>query len=172
MIPAMQVRVSKPRQHVPVMTDNTKYRANRFRLSADQHGAVLVEFALVLPLLLLLLLGMVEFGRAFNYWIDETHLANVAARWAAVDKSPGSGGLQEEILAEADTEQLRRGARVCINLPSGSAGKVGEPVEATVNYDFTWMPYIRNVLGGIGSTNLTASATMRLEQALKLSTGC
>ncbi|HXV05384.1 MAG TPA: TadE/TadG family type IV pilus assembly protein [Solirubrobacterales bacterium] len=127
---------------------------------------MLVEFALVLPLLLVLLLGMMEFGRAFNYWIDETHLANVAARWASVDKSPGAGGLQEEILAEADTEQLRNGATVCINLPSGSAGKVGEPVEATVNYDFTWMPYISNVLGGITSTNLSASATMRIEQAL------
>ena len=53
-----------------------------------QEGAALVEFALVLPLLLLLLLGMLEFGRVFNYWIDETHLANAAARWAAVDRTP------------------------------------------------------------------------------------
>jgi hypothetical protein len=83
-----------------------------------------------------------------------------------VDKSPGPGGLQEEILAEADTEQLREGATVCVNLPAGSSGKVGEPVEATVSYDFTWMPFIRNALGGVGTTNLTAKATMRLEQVL------
>ena len=39
-------------------------------------GVALVEFALVLPLLLVILFGMLDFGKAFNYWIDTTHLAN------------------------------------------------------------------------------------------------
>jgi hypothetical protein len=136
---------------------------------ARQEGAILVEFALVLPLLLLLLLGTVEFGRAINYWIDETHLANAAARWAAVDKNPGPGSsLQESILSEADTTQLREGAKVCINLPPGSRGKVGEPVEATVSYGFNWMPFIRSQLG-VTTTTLSGAATMRLEQAMTIS---
>lgn len=132
----------------------------------SEKGAVLVEFALVLPLLLLLLVGTVEFGRAFNYWIDENHLANVAARWAAVDKNPGpEATLQQSILHEADTAQLREGlepAEVCIEF----LGKheVGEPVKATVSYDFNWMPFIRDALGGIGTTTITGSATMRMEQ--------
>lgn len=128
---------------------------------------MLVEFALVLPLLLMLLLGMVEFGRAFNYWIDETHLANVAARWAAVDKNPGPGGsLQESILSEADTPELREGeehAEVCISFLG--AEKIGEPVKAEVTYDFNWMPFIsEGLLGGVATTRLTGAATMRLEQ--------
>jgi Flp pilus assembly protein TadG len=53
-----------------------------------ESGAVLVEFVLVLPLLLVLLFGMLDFGKAFNYWIDETHLANEGARFAAVNKNP------------------------------------------------------------------------------------
>jgi Flp pilus assembly protein TadG len=133
-----------------------------------QEGAVLVEFALVLPLLLVLLLGLVEFGRAFNYWIDETHLANVAARWAAVNKNPGPGGtLALSVLSEADVNQLKEGpepAEVCIGLLNGSA-KVGEPVEAKVTYDFNWMPFISlEALNGITSTTLTGSATMRIER--------
>lgn len=139
------------------------YRASY--VSRCQQGAVLVEFALVLPVLLLLLLGMVEFGRAFNYWIDENHLANVAARWAAVNGNPESGGgsLAESILAEADTSQLQEGAEVCIvNL---GEGKVGEPVEATVSYDYDWTPFISEAIGGITTTTLTGSATMRIEQA-------
>ena len=130
----------------------------------------MVEFALVLPLLLLILLGATEFGRAFNYWIDENHLANVAARWAAVNKNPGSGGtLQQSILEEADTAELREGsgtsgpAQVCIRFLGSQ--EVGEPVEATVSYDFHWMPFISNALGGITSTTITGSATMRMEQA-------
>ena len=69
-------------------------RALRIRTAAggdSEAGVALVEFALVLPLLLLLLFGMLDFGKAFNYWIDETHLANEGARWAGVNKNPGSG---------------------------------------------------------------------------------
>ena len=40
-----------------------------------ERGAALVEFALVLPILAVMLFGMIEFGRAINYWIDATHLA-------------------------------------------------------------------------------------------------
>jgi len=108
---------------------------------------------------------MVEFGRAFNYWIDENHLANVAARWAAVNGTPGGEGesLSAAILAEAETPQLEEGAEVCIN--NLGAGKVGEPVEATVSYDYNWMPFISEAIGGVTSTTITGSATMRIEQA-------
>ena len=106
--------------------DNRRAKRLAFR---DQDGAALVEFTLVLPLLLLLMIGMLEFGRVFNYWIDETHLANAAARWAAVDRNPGPGGsLQESIQQQADTDELRNGgtasvpagAQVCIALPDGT----------------------------------------------------
>ena len=145
-------------------------RARRLGLR-DERGAALVEFTLVLPLLLLVLIGMLEFGRVFNYWIDETHLANVAARWAAVDRNPGPGGtLQESVQQQADTDELRTGgtasvpagAEVCIEFPEGSSG-VGDPVEATVSVDYNWMPLIGDALGGVTTTTLTGSATMRLE---------
>ena len=45
----------------------------------------MIEFALVLPLLLLLLLGIVDFGTAFNYQNDEANLANQAIRYADVN---------------------------------------------------------------------------------------
>ena len=136
-----------------------------------QEGAALVEFTLVLPILLLVLIGMLEFGRVFNYWIDETHLANVAARFAAVDRNPGPGGtLQESVQQQADTDELRdggtasvpAGAQVCIEFPDGGSG-VGDPVEATVSVDYNWMPLIGEALGGVTTTTLTGSATMRLE---------
>jgi TadE-like protein len=55
---------------------------------SDSRGTALVEMALVLPVLLLLLFGMLDFGKALNAWIDETHLANEAARIAAVSYCP------------------------------------------------------------------------------------
>src|ERR671932_212438 len=97
----------------------------------DERGAALVELALVLPVLLILLLGTIDFGKALNYWIDETHLANEGARWAAVDKNPGAGGgrsLQQYIRDQvntaelhgdaAGTQQSAHAAQVCISFPN------------------------------------------------------
>jgi Flp pilus assembly protein TadG len=139
-----------------------------------ESGAVLVEFALVLPLLLLLLFGLLDFGKAFNYWIDETHLANAGARWATVNNNPGSGTLQQYILSQADTPELRTGgtstvpsaAQVCISFPtnaqSGTSGQVGDPVRVIVSTEYNWLPFVGNRLTSTHVT-LTGSATMRLE---------
>jgi Flp pilus assembly protein TadG len=145
----------------------------------SEQGVALVEFALVLPLLLLLLLGMLDFGRAFNYWIDGTHLANEGARWAVVNKNPGLGTLQEYIQQQADTPELRDGGtasvptplEVCVTFPSGSAN-VGDPVHVTASFTFNWLPFIGDRIG-VTSTTVTGSATMRLEAAPTVyGTGC
>ena len=57
----------------------------------DERGTSLTELALVMPVLLLILFGMIDFGKAINYWIDETHLANEGARLAVVNSNPGAG---------------------------------------------------------------------------------
>ena len=69
-------------------TQRWKVLTSRLSCSMDERGVALIEFALVLPLLLVLLLGMIDAGKAFNYWNDETHLANEAARYAVVNSSP------------------------------------------------------------------------------------
>jgi Flp pilus assembly pilin Flp len=50
----------------------------------DQDGAAAVEFALLLPLLVLLLFGLIEFGFAFSTRIQATNAAREAARRAVV----------------------------------------------------------------------------------------
>src|SRR6266705_4988603 len=64
----------------------------------DERGTALAELAIVMPLLLVLLFGMLDFGKAFNEWITQTHLASEGARLAAVTYCPapstdGSGNL-------------------------------------------------------------------------------
>lgn len=136
----------------------------------DETGAALVEFVLVLPLLLLLLLGMLDLGKAFNYWIDETHLANEGARWAVVNKNPAaSGTLQSYIRQQANTPELRNGGttsladpvRVCIDFPNGTTN-VGDPVRVTLTADYRWLGLITSETS-LTQTTITGSATMRLE---------
>jgi Flp pilus assembly pilin Flp len=141
------------------------------RRSHDDSGAALIEFALVLPLLLLLVFGIVDFGRAINYWIDETHLANEAARFAAVGRNPApSGNFQDWIAGQAVTKELREGSdsvgggglKVCLTFPNGPNPKVGEPLEVRVSTTFNWLPFL-NAETGLTSTEIAGSSTMRLE---------
>jgi hypothetical protein len=127
-------------------------------------GTAMVEFALVLPLLLTLAFGILDFGKAFNYWIDETHLANEGARWAVVNSNPcSSGSLQLCVANQVDSSELRAGVSVCITQPAGATGYiVGQPVEMKVQFDYPWLSWFQN-LGFPATTKISASAIMRLE---------
>ncbi|MCU0498143.1 MAG: pilus assembly protein [Anaerolineae bacterium] len=54
-------------------------------LNARSHrkGQTLVEFALTLPILLLLIFGIIEFGRIFQAWVSLQNAARAAARYAS-----------------------------------------------------------------------------------------
>lgn len=54
----------------------------------DRRGQTLVEFALVLPLLLMLIFGIVEFGRIYSAKLALDHAANVAGREATFARTP------------------------------------------------------------------------------------
>jgi Flp pilus assembly protein TadG len=53
--------------------------------SGQERGAAAVEFALVLPLLLVILLGIIDFGLYFYNDLQLTHVARDAARYLSVD---------------------------------------------------------------------------------------
>ena len=137
------------------------------RLFTDQKGTSLVEFALILPVLALILFGLLDFAKAFNYWNDQTHLASEGARWAVVNSNPGSGTLQQYLQQQADTSELRGLATVCVSFPNnpdtGTSGQVGDPVMVTVRSRYTWIPFVASKASLSPSTTITGTATMRLE---------
>jgi Flp pilus assembly protein TadG len=59
-----------------------------WRRTGDERGAVLVEAALILPVLIVLILGIVDFGFAFNSDISLRQGTREAARQAAVNTTP------------------------------------------------------------------------------------
>src|SRR4051794_36918620 len=148
---------------------------NRSTLRSED-GQALVEFALVLPLLVLLLFGMLDFGKAFNYWNDATHLSAEGARFAVVNRKPdpaAAASLQAQIRDQADTAELRAGgtarvaapAQVCIEFPNGTSN-VGDPVRVRMTFAYTFIPFIAKALTA-GSSVLTktieTTSVMRLE---------
>ena len=139
-------------------------------LITREDGQALVEFALVFPILIVVFIGVIHFGKAFNYWNDATHISAEGARYAAVNNKPfptNPASLQTQLLAQGDTAELRAGgtpdlptaSQVCIDFPSGTAAK-GEPVRVTMRFEWHWMP-----LFDLGTTMITSTAVMRLETA-------
>jgi hypothetical protein len=138
----------------------------------DQSGQALVEFAIILPIVLLILLGVVDFGLAFNTQNNEANMANTAIRLADVNLctqcSPADGNLQiaKYIVKQADTKQLTKdGLTICFFSPPGSPNptnpKAGDPLEVKLSSNFEWLHY-----AGIdfGTTAIVAKVTGRLEQ--------
>jgi Flp pilus assembly protein TadG len=64
-----------------------------------RRGQGLVEFALVAPVFLLLLLGILDFGRVGFYFVQGSSLARTAARWASVYDTSGAGLTDAQILS-------------------------------------------------------------------------
>lgn len=108
--------------------------------SIRQRGAVLVEFALLAPILFGLLFGIVDFGYTFSRTLDIRHGAREGARLAAVNYTGGTanvGATQSSLIISAICDRMdgAEGASVSITLNPGTnsapAGSVGQ--SATIN---------------------------------------
>jgi hypothetical protein len=140
-------------------------------LGRDQRGTALVEFALIAPLLFLLLFGIVDFGRALNYYNQMTQLAGQGARAAAVNRAPDGTALSSSNLYEIQQQlattytaqpELKRGITVCItHVPSGP----GDYVTVRASYNFHFLPLVAAAANAFGGLNLVATQTERAEGA-------
>jgi Flp pilus assembly protein TadG len=65
-------------------------RSPRYQ-ARDDSGAAAVEFALVLPLLLLVVVGIIQFGRIYSQQIELEGAANAGARYLAVHPTDTAG---------------------------------------------------------------------------------
>jgi Flp pilus assembly protein TadG len=142
-----------------------------------ESGQSIVEFAIILPLVVVVILALADFGRALFMYLEAEHAASDAARLAAVDYAPASGTLQNYLQQALTFGELGSGsgggagaqakAKLCISFPNGSANR-GDPVNVKVTDTFNWIP------GGIipGSVTIAGSATMRIEQTPSYGAGC
>jgi Flp pilus assembly protein TadG len=135
-------------------------------LRRSERGTALVEFALIAPLLFLLLFGIIDFGRALNYYNQVTQLAGQTARAAAVNRMAdgtvitSTSALQSQIVNQYTAQpQLKAGESVCImQVPAN----VGDAVKVTVAYKFQFLPLVGAIFGGATLT-LRSTQTERAE---------
>lgn len=144
-------------------SDQAGSRSCRFRRARGERGVALIEFAIVMPLLFLLIFGIIEFGWAFFQQLDVRHGAREGARLAAVDfQSTGAPADQVgEIVAET-CDRMDSGDNVSIQITQLGGNVVGQNFEITVTKP---LDQLTGFLGPfLDSITLRSHVESRIEQ--------
>jgi Flp pilus assembly protein TadG len=131
----------------------------------DERGQTAVEFALIAPLLIILLLAIIQFGIAFHNYVTITDAARAGARQAIVARFGGSGNFNvatqtvKDAASSLDQKQLAKPGAIQIISAGGMVA--GSQVTVTVNYPYKIdIPLIGLT---VSSGTLTAVAKEELE---------
>ena len=146
--------MSQPGTEPPAKTDAPAAdRRNR-----RSRGQAMVEFTLILPLLLLLILGIYQFGQTYADYIQVTNAARDGGRKALVSRSDVSGVSDVITTAKNATWWLDKN-QMAVSVSPGQPWTTGQNVTVTVTY-----PYSINLLGFVvASGNLKSTTTVRME---------
>ncbi len=136
----------------------------RRRRRKGEKGQALVEFTLLIPIFLILLFAIVDFGMGFYSWITVTNAAREGARLGAV---------------LATQQEIEDRVYESVNLPdedtkmsvtvTNAEGQPGESVAVQVDYDYDLITPLASLVqffsGDVLGPTLTFSSTaeMRLE---------
>ncbi len=143
-------------------------RPSSKRVLKGDSGQSLTEFALVLPLLLAVVIGIFEFGRAWNVYQVLTNAAREGARRAVVPTTASEDEVRTVIDTYLDNAALDDGLGE-VDIEGFRAG-TGTPVTVSVSYpyEFEFLGPIVGFLGDgggslPGSITLSTTAVMRNE---------
>src|ERR671932_178674 len=104
------------------------------RQQNQERGQSLIELALTLPILMLILTGVLDLGRAYYAYITVTNAAREGARWGADYQTDNAG-----ILAAAKAEAAGSGfpidsCTITVSTPNGTSQ--GNPITVTVSCNY------------------------------------
>lgn len=114
----------------------------------NEKGQSLVEYAMVLPLLLLLIFGIIDFGRYFHAYLTVDHAGREAARAASVGKN-------------AVDAALRNGTGIGLSSGQVQVSEAGGEAVVRIVYPIT---FVTPVIGSlVGPLQVDDTTVMRIE---------
>ena len=122
-----------------------------------EHGQALVEFALVLPILLMLLCGIIDFGWVYYNQMALSNAAREGARYAVIHYGQGT-----DWKAQAQSRMLSN----LVGIESATAfvtDPVDQQITAEVTADAKLLTGFTSTILGKRSIELHAECTMRKE---------
>jgi Flp pilus assembly protein TadG len=145
-------------------TEEVRVRRRRFALRGwrdTEFGQSLVEFSLILPVFVVLLFAIVDFGRAFYTWLVVTNAAREGARVGATQQPLTA--IQSRITSSIGSLDPAKLTVTTANVQ----GPRGQPITVSLTYNFAFATPIGSVVALLGNTLSTptigSTSTMRLE---------
>jgi len=136
----------------------------RARRKNGEKGQALVEFALLVPIFLLLLFAIIDFGMGFYSWITVTNGAREGARLGAVLATQQD--IEDRVYQAVSLPNESTQMTVTV---TNAQGQPGESVVVKVDYDYDLITPLAGIVsfvsGDVIGPTLTFSSTaeMRLE---------
>lgn len=125
---------------------------------AHERGSSLAELALLLPVLLLMILGLLELGRSFRAYITLNNAAREGARWLTVYPSDSSGA-RTLITTEAARAGLKANQITITITPVKSQYQAGDLVTVRVLCTY---PLLFGAITKLPTISFAAQVTMRV----------
>lgn len=140
--------------------------SRRFR--RDESGVALLEFALFVSVLLMLVFGIIDFGRALFTANNLVAAAREGARYGARVTNPGAvlsairdtAASKMSPFGNAPVNAATQVLVACV--PNCSTGQL-QSVQVQINYPFRWLTLLPQLMGQPMRDTLHASATFRWE---------
>ncbi|MGP4031555.1 TadE/TadG family type IV pilus assembly protein [Pseudarthrobacter sp. 1C304] len=126
---------------------------------ASERGAVAVEFALLAPVLIMLLLGIIEFGRAYNTQVTLSNAAREGVRVMAINNSESTAKAAAKGAASAlapaikDEKIYFKYQTTPVSTPAPTACAAGRQVTVTIDYSLSTVTGIAGpfAMKGVGT---------------------
>ncbi|MDA7950941.1 MAG: pilus assembly protein [Pirellulaceae bacterium] len=134
-------------------------KSNR-RIKKRRHGAAVVEFAVVAPLFIMLVFGMIEYGRMAMVQQVLTNASRVGARRAVIDGATSSE-IQTAVNDYLSSAKIS-GATITVSPNDPSSASYGDPISVSVSVDFSQVSWLPSPMY-LGGTQLEGQAIMRSE---------
>lgn len=131
----------------------------RFAKKMNNKGQSLVETALMLPVILILLTGIIDFGLLFNNYLIVSNASREGARAAVTGKTDAQiDAVVDNVAVSLDPANLT----VTITPDESTGRRTGDAVTVSVQYRYSMItPVIAAIVPG--PLNLNTSTTMRCE---------
>jgi Flp pilus assembly protein TadG len=138
----------------------------------DQKGVSAIEFAIILPVLVVLIFGMIEFSVLLYDKAMLTNASREGARAGIVysDPRPSDGEIQTVVNNYCQDHLITFGAGSTVSTTvaragSGSGGEevAGDPLTVTVTYQYDFLVLPNLITSLTGGINLNATTVMRME---------
>lgn len=138
-----------------------RFSTGEYRPSDDRQGAAAVEMAMIMPLFLALVFGVVEFTRAIMVQQLLTSASREGAR-AAVLEGATTASVEAEVTNYLTAASVT-GATVTCSVSNFGSLEFGDPVTVTVSVPYRDVTWVANS-EFLENTTLRAESTMRAER--------